>query len=133
MASGIWTDLTALAVTDCKSLTAGKDKYGKGQHGMALLSEKWIGFCLGQGIGKESVRSGQARCFGFPRQQSEASWPILLSMELYHGFCIPKVDLCLFSKTFFSSAVSVHSHGPSSLFRADGCSQSPLSTGRVWK
>lgn len=51
-------------------------------------------FVWGKGIGKESVRSGQARCFGFPRQQSEASWPMLLCMELSHGFCIPKVDLC---------------------------------------
>lgn len=27
---------------------AGMDRYGKGQHGMALQSDKWIGFCLRQ-------------------------------------------------------------------------------------
>lgn len=38
-------------------------------------------------------------------------------MELSHGFCIPKVDLCHLSLNFFffPFVVSVHSHGLSSL------------------
>lgn len=107
---------------------AGRNTHGKGHHGMALLSEKWIGICLG-GMESERNRSGQARCFGFPRQQSEASWPMLPCMELSHGFCIPKVDLCLFYLFFFFSRSVFIVMGPSSLSSEPMDAASPVVKG----
>lgn len=96
------------------------DIYGKGQHGLALLSVKWIGFCF---AGKESERnrSGQVRqgVLVFPTSNRKHhgrcyAWSSLMA------FVFPRLTCVYF---FFSFAVIVHSHEPSSLFRADGCSQ----------
>ena len=87
LASGIWT---ALAVTGRRRLMAGRERYGKGQHGKVPLSEKWIGICLRQReIGKGIGQVGSGKVFWFSRQQSEASWP-MYAWSFSHGFCIPQ-------------------------------------------
>lgn len=91
---------------------AGRDKYRKGQYGMAPLSEKWIGFCLGarnrKGIGQ--VRSGKV--FWFSAASNRKHHGRCYAWSSLMAFVFPRLP-CVFCCTplfFFFSAVSVHSH-----------------------